>query len=111
MLSEPHQTEAKASTGGSVVPSEGRVSAPTPGDPFLSKVHRLHLCQVSPGAAQEEVTGRAGISLSLEGRGLGLVILSGVTLTRAGPGEDRTGHWKAQAPADRHWAHSCQGDN
>ncbi|KAI4563184.1 hypothetical protein MJT46_010793 [Ovis ammon polii x Ovis aries] len=30
------------------------------------KVHRLHLCQVSPGAAQEEMTGGAGISLTLE---------------------------------------------
>ena len=56
------------------------------------KVHRLHLCQASPGSAQEEMTGGAGISLSLEGRGWGLVILSGVTLTRAGPGEDHTGH-------------------
>lgn len=88
----PIRQKQRPPLGGSVVPSKGLISAPTPGDPFLSKVHRLHLCQVSSGAAQEEVTGRAGISLSLEGRGLGLVILSGVTLTREGPGEDHTGH-------------------
>ena len=33
MLSEPHQTEAKASAGGSVVLPEGLVSAPTSSHP------------------------------------------------------------------------------